>query len=123
MAQFSSSELAVLRRLRARFLDGPAHGGDYWRSENELVIYDATFAERIGWKWDAVLGELTARGWAPGAKYVLDWGCGSGVASRRVAEHWPEQFQTLALHDRSPLAMRFAAGRLGGSQTRQGIAP
>lgn len=123
MAHFSSSELAVLRRLRARFLEGPAAGGDYWRSEEELSIYDETFAERIGWKWDAVLGELTARGWSPQARQVLDWGCGSGVASRRVLEHWDGRIQSVALHDRSPLAMRYAAGRLSGVEVRQGIAP
>jgi hypothetical protein len=123
MAHFSSSELAALRRLRARFLEGPAEGGDYWRSEEELAIYDGTFAERIGWKWDAVVGELSARGWAPRAKHVLDWGCGSGVAGRRVVEHWANHFQTIALYDRSPLAMRFAAGRHAGIEARHGIAP
>jgi hypothetical protein len=123
MAHFTSFELAALRRLRARFLEGPARGGDYWRSEEELAIYDATFAERIGWKWDAVLGELSARGWSPRAKHVLDWGCGSGVASRRVWEHWPGQFQSVALHDRSPLAVRFAAARHSGADVRRGIAP
>ena len=52
------AELTALDRLRARFLDGSNAGGGYWRSEAELALYDTTFAERIGWKWDAVLAEL-----------------------------------------------------------------
>ena len=78
-------DFALLERLRARFLDAPSEGGDYWSSPDLLAAYDATFGERIGWKWDAVLAELRARGWAPPAgTAVLDWGCGSGVAGRRV---------------------------------------
>ena len=101
-------ELATLRKLRERFLTGTAGAADYWRSPDDLALYDSTFAERIGWKWDAVLQELRARGWQPRSRAVLDWGCGSGVAHRRVLECWP-QFRSLALHDRSPMAMRFAA--------------
>ena len=103
-------ELATLRKLRERFLTGTAGAADYWRSSDDLALYDSTFAERIGWKWDAVLQELRARGWKPQTRAVLDWGCGSGVAHRRVMGCWP-QFRSLALHDRSSLAMRFAAER------------
>src|SRR6202011_496947 len=96
--------------LRQRFLDGTAGATDYWSSENDLALYDATFGERIGWKWDAVLSELAARGWQPRSRAVLDWACGSGVAGRRVAALWPE-IESLALHDRSPLAVRFATAK------------
>ncbi|MES2570607.1 MAG: small ribosomal subunit Rsm22 family protein, partial [Verrucomicrobiota bacterium] len=72
---------------------------------------DGTFAERIGWKWDAVLQELALRQWKPTSRHLLDWGCGTGVASRRVLERWPDQFQSLSLHDRSSAAVRFAADR------------
>lgn len=105
-------DFALLDRLRTRFLGSPSAGGDYWESNELLAAYDATFAERIGWKWDAVLAELKRRGWTPPAGALLDWGCGSGVAGRRVAQafdasHWTK----LAVHDRSPLARKFAATR------------
>jgi len=107
MKHWKPQELAALQRLRERFLNGTAGAADYWSSESDLALYDATFAERIGWKWDAVLRELTLRGWRPKSRNVVDWGCGSGVAGRRVLAQWPE-LESLALHDRSPLAMRFA---------------
>ena len=101
-------ELAALRRMRERFLAGTAGAQDYWRLPEDIALYDRTFAERIGWKWDAVLAELTARAWQPQSRHVLDWGCGSGVAGRRVLAQWPH-LASLALHDRSPLAVRYAA--------------
>lgn len=103
-------ELAALRRIRERFLHGTAGAADYWRVPADVALYDSTFAERIGWKWDAVLRELRLRGWRPRSRRVLDWGCGSGIAHRRVLAEWP-QFFTLALHDRSAMARRFAAER------------
>jgi ribosomal protein RSM22 (predicted rRNA methylase) len=106
---WSPSDLAVLRRLRARFLAGDAAAGDYWDSREDLALYDETFAERIGWKWDAVLRELECRQWRPQSRNMVDFGCGSGVASRRVLEAWPGQFATLTLHDRSLTAMKYAA--------------
>src|SRR5213596_2022051 len=96
---------AALDRLREIFLGGPPPGGSYWRSPVDLASYDLTYAQRIAWKWDAVLGELRARGWAPPfARPLLDWGCGSGVASRRVLDWFgPEHFRRLRLWDRSSL--------------------
>ena len=73
-----------LDRHRERFLGGKPSDGPYWVSDSDLAGYDLTFGERIGWKWDAVLDELTMRGWSPGRGAVLDWGCGSGIAGRRV---------------------------------------
>jgi hypothetical protein len=74
-----------------------------------LANYDFTYAQRIGWKWDAVLRELQSRGWFPPAAPMLDWGCGSGVASRCVLEAFgAERFEALRLFDQSPLAMDFA---------------
>ena len=110
----------ALRRLRTRFLqfdprnEAIVHGPDrtdYWGSHSELVSYDFTFAERIGWKWDTVLAELKKRGWTLPQGTVLDWGCGTGVAGRRVVEAWNSQVHSLALHDRSVPAQRFAAER------------
>lgn len=111
MKHWAPAQLATLRRLREGFLTGAAGAADYWRSPDDLALYDATFGERIGWKWDAVLRELAARRWEPRTRCILDWGCGSGIAGRRVLAHWP-QYESVALHDRSPLALRFAADAL-----------
>ena len=114
-----------LRRLRARFLrfdepdtgpdaaPGPPPPGDagYWASARALASYDFTFAERIGWKWDTVLAELQWRGWTPPPGAVLDWGCGTAVASRRVAAAWPAGIHELLLWDHSPPARDFSLAR------------
>ncbi len=99
----------TLDRLRGKFLNGPAPGESYWRSERDLASYDLTYGERIGWKWDAVLHELHLRGWSPPPGPLLDWGCGSGVAGRRVIEAFGrDSFTSLRVHDHSPLACNFA---------------
>ncbi len=107
---FTQTDLASLSALRARFFDGSNAGGAYWKSEEELALYNASLGERIGWKWDAVLAELASRGWRPTARHVVDLGCGSGIAGRRVLAAW-DGFESLALSDVSPLAIRFAEAR------------
>jgi hypothetical protein len=103
---------AALERMRAAFLAGTAGATDYWSSEADLAAYDATFAQRIGWKWDFVLGELQRRGWSPPKGPLLDWGCGSGVASRAFLDFFgANSISKLRVWDRSPLAMSFAARR------------
>jgi SAM-dependent methyltransferase len=112
--QFDRLNWAVLDRLREGFLTGAAANGVYWKSHDDLDQYDQTFGERIGWKWDAVLAEISARGWRPNgeALTVLDWGCGSGIAGRRVIAHFGEDhFGRLLVWDHSPLARAFAAAR------------
>jgi SAM-dependent methyltransferase len=100
----------VLDRLRATFLSDARTAGPYWHTVTDLECYDATYGERIGWKWDAVLAELDTRAWrAPERPTVLDWGCGSGVAGRRVAA--ATGAARLFLHDHSPLALEFAEHR------------
>lgn len=104
----------VLDRLRETFLTGDKTLGPYWHTITDLECYDFTYGERIGWKWDAVLAELNARGWTPpaGNTPVLDWGCGSGIAGRRVIDAFgPAHFSQLVLHDHSALAMDFAEHR------------
>ncbi|KAF0095770.1 MAG: Ribosomal small subunit Rsm22 [Puniceicoccaceae bacterium 5H] len=103
-------DYARLEALRVRFLERTAGDADYWNDEADLASYDLTFAERIGWKWDAVLRELQLRQWQPPRQVPLvDWGCGSGVALRRWLQHvgladWTE----LVVSDRSARAMRYA---------------
>jgi hypothetical protein len=107
---WSSLDWAVLDRLRECFLARSATGADYWRTPADIANYDFTYGERIGWKWDAVLRELRLRGWFPPPHSVLlDWGCGSGVAGRRILDFFgAHQFAALQLFDRSTLAMEFA---------------
>jgi SAM-dependent methyltransferase len=101
---------AALDRLRARFLSGRADGEPYWQSPADLASYDFTHGERIGWKWDHVIRELKLRGWRPESRAVLDWGCGSGIAARRViAAFGAGAFESLGVWDYSPAACDFAA--------------
>lgn len=103
---------AALERMRAAFLAGTAGAADYWQNESDLAAYDATFAQRIGWKWDFVLAELQRRGWTPPPGELLDWGCGSGVAGRAFLDHFGTDAVTkLRAWDRSALAMNFAVRR------------
>jgi hypothetical protein len=102
----------ALERMRTAFLTGTAGHTDYWTTEADLAAYNATFAQRIGWKWDFVLGELQRRGWTPPKGPLLDWGCGSGVAGRAVLDVFgADSITKLRLWDRSALAMAFAAQR------------
>src|SRR4051794_2038356 len=100
----------ALDRLREKFLHGTAAAGPYWESTDDLASYDLTYAERIGWKWDHVLRELKLRRWTPPSRNVFDWGCGSGVAARRVISFFGlGKFQSLTVWDHSPLASDYAA--------------
>jgi hypothetical protein len=95
--------------LRAQFLDAKPKDAPYWKSAEELAHYDLTFGERIGWKWDAVLDELRMRKWMPSGGKVLDWGCGSGIAGRRViGKFGPTEFGSLSVWDHSPIAGEFS---------------
>jgi SAM-dependent methyltransferase len=107
---WSELDWTALGRHRERFLGGAPLGGPYWASASDLAGYDLTYGERIGWKWDAVLDELVLRGWTPPRGGVLDWGCGSGIAGRRVVERFGAQsFDSLTVWDHSPAAVMFAA--------------
>jgi len=98
-----------LDRLRDTFLAGKPTGASYWTSRSDLENYEFTFARRIAWKWGAVLRELKLRGWTPPRGPLLDWGCGSGIASRCVVEFFgAKAFSCLRVFDRSSLAMEFA---------------
>ncbi len=114
---WSELDWPALDRLRQKFLSGAAHTGPYWDSPAAVASYDFTYGERIGWKWDQVLRELRLRGWTPvqphgarpASREVFDWGCGSGIAARRVISFFgAEHFDTLTVWDHSPLACDFA---------------
>lgn len=110
---WSTLDWTALDRLRQEFLSGQPSTGNYWASISDLANYDFTYAQRIGWKWDAVIAELQLRGWRPPAGTLVDWGCGSGIASRCVLDGFGAQdFPRLELFDRSSLAMQFAEARV-----------
>ena len=100
-----------LQKLRDRFLHDASE--NYWSTQQDLELYDLVFAARIGWKWNAVLDSLTRTGWKPQSDKIIDWGCGTGIASRQVTA-W-SGIQHVTLVDQSPLALDFAQQQL--SQT------
>jgi hypothetical protein len=109
---WSELDWNALGRHRERFLGGVRPVGPYWSSASDLAGYDLTYGERIGWKWDAVLDELEMRGWSPEQGPVLDWGCGSGIAGRRVIGRFgPRRFDSLTVWDHSPAAAEFAQAK------------
>jgi len=116
---WDNMDWGILDRLRDGFLQGVTAGVPYWESQYDLAHYDATFGERIGWKWDHVLAELKRRGWSPPPGPLLDWGCGSGIAGRRVLQTWPDWANDpateLQLFDHSLNAESFAAARARSS--------
>lgn len=97
-----------LQRLRDGFLNAASE--NYWSSKRDLELYDLVFAARIGWKWDAVLHSLTQIGWKPQSDKIIDWGCGTGIASREVTK-W-SGIKEVTLIDQSPLAINFAKEQL-----------
>jgi SAM-dependent methyltransferase len=111
---FSADELDRLRLLRGIFVSFEVRAGGaepYWDSAGDLALYDETFAQRIGWKWDAVLEELRRRGRLPGGASVLDWGCGTGIAARRLLAA-RGGIERVFLFDHSRAALEFAQARL-----------
>ena len=112
----------ALARLRDGFLAGTAGTRDYWTRESDLASYDATFAQRIGWKWDFVLEDLVDLGWTPPSGELIDWGCGSGIAARAFLDRFgTAAVQRARFVDRSPLAMGFAARRAAAKYPDLGI--
>ncbi|TFE70270.1 methyltransferase [Methylacidiphilum sp. Yel] len=104
-------EKEILEKLRNIFLSQEKYTQPYWKSEAELSVYDKVFGERIRWKWQSVLRELSLLEWIPTKSHVIDWGCGSGIAARTFYG-WAlkNNFQLLSCFfwDYSSLAMRYA---------------
>lgn len=126
--------LAAMRSvfLAAREKDVPTERSYRWRDERDLELYDATFGARIAWKWRAVLDELARVPDFALEGPIVDWGCGTGVASRAVlarfgartaAKPIPDGAPPLVIHawDRSPLARRFARAQIERDCATAGI--
>lgn len=120
MTKGAFPDLERLRRLRDLFLDAtgnPRAVAAYWQSDDDLEAYDRVFAARIGWKWDAALDDAIARGFAPGQELrVVDFGCGTGIASRRFATRFG--VGTVQCVDHSARATAFAARRIQDEHPR-----
>lgn len=101
----------ILEQLRNRFLSENFSTEAYWSNLEILTQYDHTFGQRIGWKWDSVLSELKSKNSLDGFKSIqlIDWGCGTGIASRKFLEHFGgPSLRQVFLVDKSPLAVQFA---------------
>ena len=102
-----------LERLRQVFLGREAAQGPsaaYWKDSEDLAAYDATFARRIGVKWDAVLDAVASDLERLGPRSWFDWGCGSGVASEKLRERG--LLDKSLLWDHSPLARQWTSQKL-----------
>lgn len=113
----TQQDVAILVEMRERYVarsEGGIHGplDRGWLGERELALYDATFGARIGWKWAAVLAEIEQRAIHPPRGTILDWGCGTGVASRAWIERHGPEGQRVLLFDTSVAARAFAARAL-----------
>lgn len=95
-----------LQNLRQAYLKADGYLADYWQDEQLLDAYDKSLGQRIQWKWDAVLATIPERK----VNRLVDWGCGSGGATRAVLRHW--DCSEVALLDRSAKARAFAARKV-----------
>ncbi|MDQ3232972.1 MAG: small ribosomal subunit Rsm22 family protein [Pseudobdellovibrionaceae bacterium] len=103
----------LIHKMRQGFLDTDGHLPDYWHDERWLSAYDQTLAERIRWKWQAVLEALAERlPQVAEITRVVDWGCGTGIATRSLLGLPLIQHAHVSLFDRSAGAMRFAAQQI-----------
>ncbi len=117
-AKLSEQDWLRLGELRQSFLqrDGTQ---EYWRGPHDLELYEATFAQRIAWKWRAALDEMRLKGYAPREGSVVDWGCGSGIAAREFMRAFPQESGGhFHFHDRNPHCEAFAAQRLSQAAPR-----
>lgn len=106
--ELTDADWLTLRKLRDGFLHDASE--NYWSTKQDLELYDLVFAARIGWKWNALLESLTRMGWKPQSDKIIDWGCGTGIASRQVTT-W-SGIKEVTLIDQSPLALDFATQEL-----------
>lgn len=80
----------------------------YWRSFEDIALYDQVFAARISWKWSAALDEIERRGGMPSPRTVLDWGVGTGAATRTVLRRLAKPPEKVTLFDRDKGVLEFA---------------
>ena len=97
-----------LQNLRSKYLKSlGSTTPDYWSAEL-LASYDCTFGARIGWKWDSVVVDICEKFSLPENMSVLDWGCGSGVASRALLKNFAGNIKEVYHWDRSLEAVEYS---------------
>jgi len=102
-----------IQGLRKHYLSlGQAGSKDYWNDLELIESYDKVLGERIAWKWSAVLNQVKDRISFTTSVSVLDWGCGTAVASRKFYEYFGETIVSINLHDRSRKVANYASKRL-----------
>ncbi len=107
--EIAAPEWETLNRLRNEFLNASGNVGLYWNSAADLAQYHHYFAARIGWKWDAAIAQAKQVGWSLDSSTILDWGCGTGIATLRVLEAFGiENVDEVVLWDHSSTATSFA---------------
>ncbi len=112
-----------LQALRQAYLNAQGFLPDYWKNEALLKAYELTLAQRIAWKWQAVL-EVLRPLLGPGGlrtPCLVDWGAGTGIAARTVLSSGLVQADELRFYDRSARAMQYAAQKLGEVLPQQPI--
>lgn len=98
-----------LARLRKRFLEIEEDPGVYLDSAEDLAQYHRFLGQRIGWKWRDALRQAKQAGWHLRSNRVVDWGCGTGIASLTLLEKIESQgIESVTLWDHSRLATSFA---------------
>lgn len=111
-----SIDWSQLQALRQAYLGAQGFLPDYWQNESLLEAYEQTLAQRIAWKWEAVLAVVRARLGAAAPQLpipaLLDWGCGTGMASRSLLASGLATPQKLYLYDRSARAVSYARRQL-----------
>jgi SAM-dependent methyltransferase len=100
--------LAAMRGSFLRQIGETAPLPDYWSSTRDLEIYDATFGARIRWKWNAVLEEIKRRGVEVPSGTILDFGAGTGVATRAFLAAFGTAGRGVRFMDRSRAAVAYA---------------
>ncbi len=114
----SHEEWESLRRLRSRFLDRDT-GVDYWTREL-LELYDRTLGQRILWKWENVLNEISLNEWvSTGDLHLVEWGSGTGIASRAFLSRF--EVKSYQCWDRSALAREFTHRTVGEYGRSKGL--
>lgn len=117
----SEIDWALLKQLRQSYLDAQGFLPEYWQSEKLLEAYEQTLGARIGWKWQAVLEILADKqeGWPLKVPRLIDWGCGTGIAARKVLASGLFACEHVSFYDRSPRAASYAQRRLREEFPRQ----
>ncbi|HCR29887.1 MAG TPA: hypothetical protein DIV79_07725 [Opitutae bacterium] len=102
-----------LVRIRKRFLEIEENPGVYWESEEDLALYHRFFGQRIGWKWKDAIKQAKQAGWLLHSQRIVDWGCGTGIASQTLIEEiGTSNIESVTLWDHSRLAASFAKDKL-----------